>query len=73
MQQQTILTVSILNWLPTSVGITLPIRGQISVLCLERQGAESKEIRVHHEKCILAPEGQSRIFRLDELEVKTGN
>lgn len=44
-----------------------------SVLCLERQGAESKEIRLHHEKCILAPEGKSRIFQLGELEVKTGN
>lgn len=43
-----------------------------SVLCLERQGAESKEICLHHEKCILAPEGKNRTFRLDDLETEHG-
>lgn len=36
-----------------------------SVLCLERQGIESKEICLHHEKCILAPEGAPVTFYLD--------
>ena len=40
-----------------------------SVLCLERQGAESKEICLRHEKCILAPEGKVRMFRLDDLDM----
>lgn len=36
-----------------------------SVFCLERHGERSGEISLIHEKCILAPEGKTRTFRLD--------
>lgn len=39
-----------------------------SVICLERQGKESAEVSLLHEKCILAQEGKTRTFQLDGEE-----